>query len=334
MANKNTKYNAAVVGCGRIGAEEKHYNKKIQPGTHAGAYLMNKKIQLVALVDKDKDKLAAARKYFPETRLYTDIEDMLKKHKIDIISIATPTKCHYNDVLCAARYKCRAVVCEKPLSYKIAEARRMIVACKKNGSQLFVNHQRHFDPLLQKWSRKIKQGLLGEIYQGNAYYYNGLMNNGTHLVDLLIFFGGDPVSVVGRFNEKTSSTSEDMNVDGLIIFKNDTLVSLQSLGKNYGYADLTLLGEKGMFSIRDLGFRIEYRKKIRNRNFKGYFELSENAITEGKPRSWLSGTINHAVSFLEKRAEPVSTGRDALMVLRILVALRYSAEYNGEEVYL
>lgn len=327
------KFRAVVIGCGKIGAEEENYGENVRPGTHAGVYQMNKKTQLVALVDKDKKKLTAVKKHFPGVNLYTDIESMLKKERPDIISVATPTKCHHDSVLQLAQSKCRAILCEKPITYTINEAQKMINVCEKNNLQLFINHHLHFDFLLQKWSEKIHQGLLGKLYQANLYYYNGLFNNGTHGIDLLRMLFGEPVMVVGRNNTETSSNLKDLNVDGLITFKNGPLVSFQSLSKNYGYFGLKIFGEEGMLDIINLGFQIQYRKKIKNKNYKRYFGLSENTFEEGGARSMLFGAIDHVVTFLEGKTKPISTGRDGLAVLRILMAIKKSANLGGKKIY-
>ena len=328
------KFKAAVIGCGNIGANVSNYRRAVQPGTHAGAYQANPKTELVALVETDKKKFSKLANDFPKAKIFSDMETMLKEIKPEIVSIATPAAFHCHNVLLAAKYKCPAILCEKPVAYSVKEARQMISVCRENGSQLFINHQRHFDPLLQKWSKKISAGFLGEIYQGNLYYYNGLFNNGTHWIDLLLMFLGEPASVVGFYNKITSTNQSDLNIDGLIKFKNGSVVSLQSLSKNYGYFNLKMVGEKGMLNIANLGFEAQYRKKINNKNYPGFFELADNTLREGKPRSMISSTIKHITAYLQKGIKPISTGEDGLVVLQILTALKNSADNQGKEVYL
>ncbi len=330
--SKANKFKAAVVGCGKIGAEIDNYYKAVQPATHAGAYHFHKDIKLVALVDKDKKKLTLAGRYFPEAKLYLDVKRMLKENRPDIVSIATPTKYHRENVLEVAQFRCPAILCEKPIAYSINEAKSMINACKRNGSQLFINYQRRFDSLLNKWSERVKDGILGQIYQGNAYYCNGLFNNGSHLINLLQMFLGEPISVIGRYNKATSSLPGDPNVDGLIIFPNSLIVSIHSLSKNYDYFDLRILGEKGMLEISDLSFQIQYTKKIISKKYKGYFELSKKTFREGKPRSMMLQVVNHIVAFLKHRVESISQGEDGLATLKVLLALRQSAETHNQEI--
>lgn len=331
MFNKN-QYKAAVIGCGNIGAEEGNYNKAVQPGTHAGTYASIKRINLVALVDVDTDRLERIKKYFPGVPQYTDAEKMYKEIKPDIVSIATPIVHHYAGVMLAAKHQCPIILCEKPISDDIVKAKKMIIACKKSGSKLFVNHMRHFDPLLLKWAKRIRDGYIGDAYQGNAFYYNGFYDSGTHLVDVLRMFLGELAWVSAKYNKKTSSNPKDLNVDGMIGFKNGAIVSLQSLSKNYGFFGFRIFGEKGMVNIRNLCFEVEYRKKINNKNYKGFFELDKRIKREGENRSFIKSVIEYMMLFADGKKEAISTGEDGLAVLKILIAVKKSADLNGKEI--
>ncbi len=327
---KKKKFKAVVVGVGNIGADEKKFSAAVSPGTHAGAYWRNPDIELVAFVDVDQDNLKAACKKFPGVKAFTSIEQMFKNFKPDIISVATPTQYHHEGVMAIAKYGCRVILCEKPMSYSVKHARDMIAVCQKKGIKLFINHQRHFDPLLLQWSRRVKnENYLGAIYQGHAYFYNGLYNNGTHLLDLMTMFLGKPTSVAGYFNKKIPNNALDPNIDGLVFLKNDSLVSLHSLSKNYGYFSLTLLGEKGMIEITNLGYEVNLRKKTTNTNFKGFFSLDNKVLNYGQARSLMAGTIKYLVAYLRREVPAQSTGQDGLVILQALAALTASAKAGG-----
>lgn len=329
---KKNKYNAAVIGCGAIGALEKNYNKRVSPATHARAYLINKRINLVALVDQNIELLKKIKKDYPQVKQYTSIESMYKENNPDIVSIATPSVYHREHVLAVAKHKCPVILCEKPIAYSIQDGQEMIKICQKNKCQLFINHQRRFDPILLSWSNKIKQGFLGEVLQGDAYYYNGLFNAATHLIDLIIMFCGQPKAVIGYYNHKTSSNIKDLNVDGLLFFPNNLVVSLHSLSKNYGHFSLRLFGQEGMINIDKLAFRVSYAKKVANNDFKGYYALADKIKNQGDTRSYFKGLTQYLVNYFDGKVKPTSTGQDALVVLKILSALEKSAKNNGIKI--
>lgn len=326
------KYKAVVIGCGKIGVEEANYRKAVQPITHAASYYNNQRTELVALVDIDKKRLKIARKYFPQVPLFDSGKEMFEKIKPDIVSIATNSNSHAYLVKMAAKYKTDAILCEKPITESVKDAEEMIKICKQNKSLLFINHQRRFDPLLQKWQAKIKKGSIGKIIQVNCYYYNGLFNNGTHVVDLLRFFLGDIDWVRGVINKQTSWKRNDKNIDALIGFENGALVSMQTLAKNYGFLDFSFYGTKGYFAVKNLGYEVEYRKLIKNKYFKNYYQLSDKTEIYGKMRSFMRPVVEHIVSCLDGKAKPVSRGEDGLSVLKILFALKQSAEQNSKVI--
>lgn len=332
MAKKQL-YRAAVIGAGYIGAGVQHFDKKIQPATHAGVFEDNSRTELIALADPDKSKLDATKRYFPKARLYTSPQDMLEVEKLDIVSIASPTPLHYEHVILAAKHRVPVILCEKPLADTIARGRKMVEVCEKAGVQLFVNYQRHFDPLIQKWAKKIKNGDLGKLYQGNVYYYNGLANNAGHMIDLLNLFLGMPEEVDMRFNPTTETKGKGPNADGTLRYKDNLLMTLQSLSPFYGYFALTFIGEKGMLSItKNTSPEIEFRKKIQNKEAKLYFQLVDRGVKEGEARSMFAPMVSHLVSYLDGKVSPISIGKDGLAVLEVLDALLKSAEKNKREV--
>jgi len=329
------KYKAAVIGCGRIGAEEDRYSKKVRPATHAGAYAKCRRTDLVALVESDPERMAKAQKLYPKAEFYCDIGRMLKAIRPDIVSVATPTLLHREHVTEIIRSGVKPVIfCEKPVAHSLDEAESIVALCQRNGTSLFINHQRHFDPILNAWAERVRTGYIGKVLQGHVCYYNGLYNNGTHWVDLLRMFLGDPLWVIGCYNQATTGGSEKENIDGLIGFRSGAVASLQSLSKDYGHSECLIMGETGMVAIRKLGFEIEYRKKITNSDFKGVYQLTDASKREGKMRSMLVSAVEHMAAFLDGAVKPISTGEDGLADLKILHELQRSAEAESKKIFL
>jgi predicted dehydrogenase len=317
---KQKKIKAAIIGLGRIGAQKGNWKKSLSPFTHAQGYSSHKKFELVALVDSDSKKISTAKKIYPNALFYSSVKKMLKEQNPDIVSVCSPTQTHKKFVLEPALCNTPVIFCEKPIAYTLKDAKQMINACKKSKSKLFINHQRHFDPLVQKWTQKIRKGKLGKVYQAHAYYNHGLFNNGTHIIDLLMMMFGKPEKVVARTNNKTSINKEDKNVDGLLIFKNDLVVSLHSFPKNYSQFGVSVFTDKGMVNFSD--FAVEYREKVESIDYKGEYQISSQIQTEGKQHSTILDTLDHIVACVEKGTKPISTGEDALEVLKVLIDLK------------
>ncbi|MBU0660584.1 Gfo/Idh/MocA family oxidoreductase [Patescibacteria group bacterium] len=320
------KITAAVIGGGNIGAGVANYSKSVRPGSHADAYRLHEDVDLVGIVEINEDRREYLQKEYEHVDIFESIEELFKHHQPEIVSIATPSQYHAEHLFQIVPYKPKVILCEKPLAYSIEDGEKMVQLCKEKGIQLFVNHQRHFDPLLQEWAGKVKNGLLGELYQGHAYYYNGFFNNGTHLIDIMRVFCGEVKSVSARYNEKTSSNPDDKNIDADLLFENGLRLSMHSLSKNYGHFGFTIFGEKGMISMSNLGFEVQYREKINSEHFPGFFELNKEIERDGEPRSMISSSIDHVISYIKDGIAPYGTGEDALAVLKILEESKLSAD--------
>ena len=329
-------FRAAVIGGGNIGAAVGTYMPAVQPGSHAQAYLRHPDVVLAAFVEPNAARHDFLRAEYAGVPIFTDVNTMLTEVQPKIVSVATPTDVHKEPVLFSAQHNVPVILCEKPLGYSLDDAQEMIRVCADSGSQLFVNHQRRFDPLLQTWAKQVREGLLGRLYQCTAFYYNGFFNNGTHLLDLLRMFLGDAVSVQATYNRATSNhpLTNDLNIDAVFAWQNDLRVTLHSLTKNYGEFGFHLYGEEGSVSVENLGFEVVYRKKVASRFYNGFFELAPDAQKEGEPRSMMMGSIAHMVSFLKGECAPMSTGEDGLVVMRLLAAAKESADSNGARVSL
>lgn len=334
MAKKNI-YKVVVIGCGRMGVEVGNYSARIQPATHSGAWEITKGAVLAAFVDPDEERLKVARKNFPDVPTFTDMDKMYREIEPDIVSVATPTTQHSRVVLRAIKQPgVQAILCEKPLSGSVKKAKDLVDRALEKNILLITNHQRHFDTLHTVWSEKVQKGFIGEVLQGNIYYYNGLYNNGTHFIDLACLYVGGVSHVSANWNMNTSWNPEDKNLDGILTMKNGAVMTLQSLSKNYGYFNVKMLGEKGMLDISNLGFTIEHRKKIANKDYKGFYELSSSVHKVGEPRSMIKETSKHVIDCLTKKTSPRGTGAEALEVLKVLESLEKSANKNGSVEYI
>ena len=329
------KYRAAVVGCGRIGVTMESDPKRIKPATHAGALQSDPSTQLCALVDSDPKQLARSQLIFPGVPTYSDCEEMLRRCRPDIVSVATPPEQHRSVTELCARNGVPAIICEKPIAATAEDARSMIEVCGEHRSLLFIDHSRRFDPLVNRVRGEVKAGRIGEIIQVSTYYTAGLFNTGTHLIDLLRFFIGEEVRWVNAFKEERFSCPPgDLNVNGWLVFEGGITATLQALEvRDYSIFDMHLYGRKGRLIIDRFGFSVE-RTPLRDCvDFAGYMEMDvDHRNREGTSRSLMAPIVEHVVACLEGREKPVSRGEDGLAAFKVLLALQESAEAGGRKI--
>ena len=331
------KHRAIVVGCGRIGAQSELDERRDKPATHLGVYRRCKYTELVGLVDTDKEKLAAAKSQIDDNiATFNDVVTAIDKLRPDIVSVATTSSSHKDVVKAAAAKKTPLIMCEKPIAETIEDAEEMVAACNESGSILIVNHTRRFDRFLGAWRKSIcEEGIVGEFQQIWGGYAIGLQHMGTHLIDFMMFLLGNVKSVMGVFNHKAhTAIPGDTCVDGILEFENDTHGAIQSVNvKNYSLFEIRLLGAKMDVFIRDMGLTVEHVPAEPSQRFSGFTELNiahrGSAHRPETGESQFGAFVDHVVAVLNGTEFPTSTGEDALGVLKVLSALKKSAQNEG-----
>lgn len=163
-------------------------------------------------------------------------QELLADTAVHVICLCTPSGQHAAQAIAAAQAG-KHVLVEKPMALSLADAQAMITHCQQAGVKLGVALQRRAESLFQQISQAIQAGDLGELNLGTltipyhrpqAYYEQAawrgtwtldgggvLMNQGIHLIDLLVWFMGDPLQVQAQ----AATLQRDIEVE-------DTLVAL------------------------------------------------------------------------------------------------------------
>ena len=335
-------HNAAIIGAGRIGMLLEDDPKRVKPATHAGMWSSNERTRLAAVCDSDPEKLKAVAKFGDDIATFTDPKQLLVQTKPDIVSIATPNEAHFEMTKLAIEHGVSVVICEKPISDDLAHAEEVVALAREKGTKLIIHHSRRFEPMLYTLKEDIAKGLLGEMLQASTYYVYGLVSTGTHLVDTLRFLfndvAGEIAWVAGYPNNlDVFEPSDDSCVDGIIAFESGFKVTLQSLNmKDYNIFDFYLYGRKGKAVYRNVSRDIDIYPVVEAPGHAGFTELSQEPLEHrgGEALDFFSGLGENAVDCLEGKAEPLSTGEDSVIALKVLLAIRESAEAGGMPVTL
>lgn len=148
---------------------------------------------------------------------WESISDMVRSDKVDVVMVATPSGAHEQPTIEAAACG-KHVLCEKPLEIDLDRIDRMIEAHRHAGTFLGGIFNLRYNETTQIIKDAIARGRLGTItyasvhvpwWRSNAYYegWHGtweldgggaLMNQGIHMIDLLLYCMG-PVNQVSAF---------------------------------------------------------------------------------------------------------------------------------------
>jgi len=113
----------------------------------------------------------------------------------EVISICSPTRSHAQDLRVSLGLRPKLIFCEKPICDSAAQAEKLVGECARAGIALAVNYTRRWDPAVADLRDGIAQGRWGTLRSAVGYYNKGLLNNGSHMLDLLGLLLG-PLSVV------------------------------------------------------------------------------------------------------------------------------------------
>jgi predicted dehydrogenase len=144
-----------IVGLGRISMQ--HFMPAIKNSSKA---------RVTALVSghRDKAESMAAEYGVPASSIYSyeNYDGIANNPAIDAVYIALPNSMHAEYSIRAAKAG-KHVLCEKPMSATVAEAREMIAACARAKKKLMIAYRCHLEPVNLRAVQLIREGKLGKI---------------------------------------------------------------------------------------------------------------------------------------------------------------------------
>lgn len=335
--------NIGLVGCGRI--SEKHLE----------AISQLKDCKLIAVCDVIKERAKNIAEKF-NCEYYTNYEDMLKNSDINLISVCTPSGLHAKHTIMAAKMK-KHVLTEKPMALNTKDADEMIRICKENNIKLFVVKQNRYNPPVLKAYEALKKGRFGKLLLLNTtvrwtrpqeYYdqdeWRGtkemdggvLMNQASHHIDLLQWFGGPVKSVFAKVATLNHNIEVDDTAIAVLKFKNGAVGVVEAttcaFPKNLE-GSLTILGEKGSVKIGGVAVN-----KIDTWEFKNYENDDEliNKFSTVPPNVYGFGhaeVYKNVIGSILNNKEQFIDGEEGKKSLELIEAIYKSAE-EKREVFL
>lgn len=179
MTPSHQRLRVVIVGCGGIG---KIHAESIERATA---------VELAGLCDLDEPVAEALARAYDQVSVYTDFNRMLTELRPDIVALGVPTSAHAPITVQVAEAGVKGILCEKPMAKNLAEARRMIDACRESGTHLIVNHQRRTTRALRRMRELIAEGAIGDITLIRASCPGDVLTDGTHAIDSMRFLAGD-----------------------------------------------------------------------------------------------------------------------------------------------
>jgi predicted dehydrogenase len=227
--------------------------------THALAYVRHPDFALVACVDP----LESARRDFMAKwgvrSGYASIEEALQAEAYDIASVCSPTGTHLAALGVLAESGVRAVFAEKPLDGDTDGARRLAGRYAERGVPVAVNFTRRFDPAMQALRSEIADQRYGRLRQVCGWYGRGIMNNGSHLLDLVAFLTGAGIRLESIGPSISDGVEGDPTVSASLVSGDVKFDLIGCDGRDFARFEIELGFSDAIVMIEDAGQTIRRR---------------------------------------------------------------------------
>jgi predicted dehydrogenase len=313
-----------IVGCGNIaGGYDLPGGGGEYPQSHAGAYRRHCGFELVACVDPDAARREAFATAWSVPRPCATIEQAAATgERFDVIVICSPTAQHAADLAMSLQLRPSLVVCEKPVTPTASETARFVEAYASAGVPLMVNHTRRWAPDIVRLTDDLRSGARGPLRCVSALYNKGLMNNGSHLIDLLRMTCGE-LSVVAAGEPRSDHFPDDPSVPFMLRSAGGVPVSANVADAgDFAVFELQFVTSRGILVMEGGGLRWRERAVVESATFPGYRVPDADHSYDGEFRAAMSAMVANQHAFLTRGEKLACTGRDALATQQLCAAIR------------
>ena len=315
--------NIAVIGCGYWG------KNLVRNFAELGA--------LNTICDSDPKILNRLGPLYPNIKKETNIDAVLSNNEVKGIVIALPAASHY-PIAKKALLAGKDIFVEKPLTSNSAEAAELVEIAEKRKQVLMVGHLMLYHPAVHILKRHIKAGELGKIY----YLYSTRVNLGQvrrdesalwrlapHDISLFLYLLESVPEVVSAQGISYVQPNLEDVVFITLKFPEKVLAHIHASWLDpHKIRQLTVVGSKKMAVFDDMEpehkLRIYDQGVVEDYNKLASLSGALSLRSEGVflPRVDLAEPLSlecrHFLDCIEKRAKPISDGKQGFEVVRVL----------------
>lgn len=328
-------YRGVLIGCGFFARNHMH------------AWQQTEGAEIVAVCDRDRDRLDTYRRDFGIAHGFTDAAEMLDTIRPDFADIATTVETHRELVeLCLAHGA--ATICQKPFAETYGDGLAMVTAAKIAGRPLIIHENFRWQKPFQQMHTRLGRGGIGtprflrlsfrhgfDIYANQPYLAEvpdlALMDVGLHLFDVARFLLGEVQSVSCATQRLNPRVKGDDSFLAQLVHVSGAVSSVECSFFSKFAEDRfpqTLAQVEGDIGTLELGPGYV----LRHHDATG---VTETSVEPGVPtwggRPWhiiqdsVAAFQAHVVQVLAGQADPKPSGADNLRTLALTLAAGQSA---------
>ena len=206
---------------------------------------------------------------------YRSIEELVADENVEMVIIATRSCDHFAHAALALRAgKC--VLLEKPMAVTYDQAKRLRAVARRSRGDLYIHHNRRFEPGFLHVRQIIDSGILGEVYEiklrRQDYQFRGdwqtlkrfgggqLLNWGPHIIDHALQLLGSPCKEVWSDLKKIAAVGDaEDHVRIILTGRDGRVVDLEISGAAaLGEPVYHIFGTKGALTSDDTNITVKY----------------------------------------------------------------------------
>ena len=317
-----------IVGCGNMaGGYDLRQPEDAPPLGHAKAFAKHGGFSLAACVEPDEERRRAFQERWHVQTGFKSLKDMAQgAGHFDVISICSPTSTHANDLQTALKMSPRLVFCEKPVTSSFQETQRLVQAFADQKVLLAVNYSRRWSPEVVQLKTDLSNGDWGAVRSVSAVYNKGLLNNGSHMIDLLLYLFG-PLRLTGVGHGVNDFFTDDPTIDATLLTGQGFPVQLNvAHAKDYAVFEMQIVTERGAISMEDGGARWRLRRAEDSTQLPGYRFLNQGEWIQAKGSLALSRAVKNIFGALQSGEVLSSTGSSALQAQALCEQIKKMAQ--------
>jgi predicted dehydrogenase len=332
---KKDSYGWGIVGAGVISPN------------HAKAVAANMpRAHVIGVCDVVPEKAEKLAEEFGAELVTANLDELLAREDIDVISVCVPSGLH-SQIIQAAAKAGKHVLSEKPLDITREQMDAAIKATREAGVKLGCVFQRRTSPFNQEIRRMVQAGEFGKVlyadlsgkdYRAPEYYLTAdwrgtiqydrgcLMNQGVHAMDLYLWLVGQPVvEVTGFWDHLARDIEAEDTIVGSLRFANGALGSVLYATSSsrrrlpnhigiHGTEGNVIIGDKPL--VERNGQEVDLSHLVAPRGADAVAAADPNAAPQGHEFH-----VQDLIAAIDEDRDPFITGESARTAIDVILAL-------------
>ncbi|WP_421722735.1 Gfo/Idh/MocA family protein [Bacterioplanoides sp.] len=292
-----------IIGCGNIAGGYDLNTQSEYALTHAAALNKSNQVTLAACVDNNRQAAETFAEQWAVNNSYRKLEEIPKESQFDIVCICSPSHCHETHIQQVIHFRPKVIFTEKPITTSLLSSGNILQQCESHSIHLLVNYSRYWDQKLSHFIDEFHAGGYGELQSISGFYNRGILNNGSHMLEILLRLCG-PLTISASVLKSASEVHGDTDLHAMLATESGTPISLHCVdATHFSLFELQVITTTGEYCMRDGGLSWHKRVKQDNPVYTNYSKLGEVSVSDGE----YLPVMEHAIDDVIKLAQSSDT---------------------------